>query len=346
MTTAYPFPRRRLGSTSVEVTALGFGAAALGNLFRAIPDDTAQACLQAAFDSGIAYIDTAPHYGQGLSERRVGQVLGKSLAGRPPLTLSTKVGRVLTPVAPSPAETERHGFIDGDPFEPVFDYSHDGVMRSFESSLKRLGREKIDILLAHDLGTVTHGDDAASHMKAFLDGGLRAMQDLKAQGLVGAIGLGVNEWQVCEDVLSHADLDVVLLAGRYTLLEQGALASFLPLCEAKGVSVIVGGPFNSGILTGGDHYDYGRVPPEICDRVIRLKAVCAAHDVPLAAAALQFPLAHPAVACVIPGMADAAEVAANVTLFAQDIPSALWDDLKTGGLLHDHAPIPKTRVLS
>lgn len=183
-------------------------------------------------------------------------------------------------------------------------------------------------------------------MKAFLDGGLRAMQDLKAQRLVGAIGLGVNEWQVCEDLLAHADLDVVLLAGRYTLLEQGALDSFLPLCEAKGVSVIVGGPFNSGILIGGNHYDYGRVPPEICDRVTELKAACTAHNVPLAAAALQFPLAHPAVACVIPGMANAAEVAANVALFAHDIPSALWDDLKTGGLLHDRAPIPKTRVLS
>ncbi len=342
MTPAYPLPRRKLGSTAVEVTALGFGAAALGNLYRAIPDATAQACLDAALDAGIGYVDTAPHYGQGLSERRVGQ----TLSDRAGITVSSKVGRVLTPVAPSPAGTERHGFIDGDPFEPHFDYSYDGVMRSFESSRKRLKREHIDILLTHDLGRQTHGADAPAHMKAFLEGGYKAMRDLKAQGLIGAIGLGVNEWQVCEEVMAHADLDVILLAGRYTLLEQGALESFLPLCEAKGVSVIVGGPFNSGILTGGDHYDYGQVPPEICTRVTKLKAVCAAHDVPLAAAALQFPLAHPAVACVIPGMADAAEVTANVALFARDIPAALWDDLKTEGLLHDHAPIPKARVLT
>jgi D-threo-aldose 1-dehydrogenase len=326
--------------TSVEVTALGFGAAALGNLYRAIPDATAQACLDAALEAGIGYVDTAPHYGQGLSERRVGQTLGD----RAGITVSSKVGRVLTPVPPSPPGTERHGFIDGDPFEPHFDYSYDGVMRSFESSRKRLKRERIDILLAHDLGRQTHGADAPAHLKAFLEGGYKAMRDLKDQGLIGAIGLGVNEWQVCEDVMAHADLDVVLLAGRYTLLEQGALESFLPLCEARGVSVIAGGPFNSGILTGGDHYDYGQVPPEICTRVTNLKAVCAAHDVPLAAAALQFPLAHPAVACVIPGMADAAEVTANVVLFARDIPAALWDDLKTEGLLHDRAPAPKTRA--
>ena len=342
MTPAYPFPHRKLGSTSVKVTTLGFGAAALGNLYRAIPDTAAQACLDAALDAGIGYIDTAPHYGQGLSERRVGQALNT----RRGITVSSKIGRVLTPVTPPPAGTERYGFVDGDPFEPVFDYSYDGVMRSFESSLKRLEREKIDILLAHDLGRQTHGDDAAIHMKAFLDGGYKAMRNLKDQGLVGAIGLGVNEWQVCEEVMAHADLDVALLAGRYTLLEQGALETFFPLCEAKGVSVIVGGPFNSGILTGGDHYDYGHVPPEICTRVTKLKAVCVAYDVPLAAAALQFPLAHPAVACVIPGMADAAEVTANIALFAQDIPSALWDDLKTEGLLDDRAPTPKTRVLS
>ena len=336
MTPVHPFPRRTLSSTPVEVTTLGFGAAALGNLYRAIPDSTAQACLEAALDAGIGYIDTAPHYGQGLSERRIGQALG----GRADVTVSSKVGRVLTPATPSPPGTERHGFVDGDPFDPVFDYSYDGVMRSFESSRKRLNRERIDILLAHDLGRQTHGADAPAHLKTFLEGGYRAMRDLKDQGLTGAIGLGVNEWQVCEEVMARAELDVVLLAGRYTLLEQSALESFLPLCGQRGVSVIAGGPFNSGILTGGDHYDYGRVPPEIRTRATRLKAVCAAHGVPLAAAALQFPLAHPAVACVIPGMADAAEVGANIALFAQDIPPALWDDLKAEGLLPAHAPVP------
>lgn len=334
---------RKLGRTSVEVTALGFGSAALGNLYTAISDSTANSCLNTALNAGISYVDTAPHYGQGLSERRVGQ----ALINRPGLTLSTKVGRVLTPVTPAPPPgTERHGFIDGDPFEPHFDYSYDGVMKSFEDSLHRLGRDRVDILLAHDLGTVTHGDNAGNHMKAFQDGGLRAMHDLKAQGLVKAIGLGVNEWQVCEDVLANADLDAILLAGRYTLLEQGALDSFLPMCERRGISVIIGGPFNSGILVDGTHYDYGRIPADVCSQVTALKKVCMAHDVPLAAAALQFPLAHPAVACVIPGMADVLQVKSNLALFQHVIPSGLWADLKAEGLLHDSAPVPKLPVLS
>ncbi len=328
MTTAYPFPRRRLGSTSVEVTALGFGAAALGNLFRAIPDDTAQACLLAALDSGIAYIDTAPHYGQGLSERRIGQALGKSLASRPLLTLSTKVGRVLTPVAPSPAGTERHGFIDGDPFEPVFDYSHDGVMRSFESSQKRLEREKIDILLAHDLGIVTHGDDAAGHMEAFLDGGLRAMQDLKAQGLVGAIGLGVNEWQVCEEVLAHADLDVVLLAGRYTLLDRSAEKELLPLCRERGTSFIIGGVFNSGIMaTGpvpGATFNYMEATDDVRFRVGKMQEIAEAAGTDLATVALQFRFEEPVVASVLLGTTKVSSLKRNLDSMQVELDPAIF----------------------
>jgi len=334
VTEAYPVPRRRLGSTSVEVSALGFGAAALGNLYQAISDADAQAALAAALDTGISYVDTAPHYGQGLSERRVGAAL------RPDAVISTKVGRVLNPIAPPAPGTERHGFVDGDPFEPEFDYSYDGVMRSFEDSLRRLGRSRVDILLAHDLGVVTHGADAPRHMQAFRDGGYRAMRALKDQGVVGAIGLGVNEWQVCEEALASCDLDTVLLAGRYTLLEQTALQSFLPLCETRGVSVIIGGPLNSGVLADGDHYDYGRVPEAVRERVRALKAVCADHGVSLAAAALQFPLAHPAVACVIPGMADAAQVQVNASLYVSAIAPALWDDLKAQGLLDAAAPTP------
>ncbi|CAL4866590.1 Pyridoxal 4-dehydrogenase [Asticcacaulis sp. MM231] len=329
------------------MSRLGFGAAALGNLYRVISDESAQSALSAALAAGIAYVDTAPHYGQGLSERRVGAGLSEDI------TVSTKVGRVLTPVTPPPPSgTERHGFIDGDPFEPNFDYTYDGVMRSFEASQARLKRERIDILLAHDLGEVTHGDDAKGHMKAFLDGGYRAMRALKDQALVGAIGLGVNESQVCEEVMAQVEIDAILLAGRYTLLEQTTLDRFLPACQAKNISIILGGPFNSGILVEGikgdtvPHYNYEAAPPDIINRVRALQTVCAAHGVPLAAAALQFPLAHPAVACVIPGMADAAQVKANVALFETEIPAALWDDLKSEGLLHDAAPIPKTRVLS
>ncbi len=327
-------PVRRLGQSLVEVTALGFGAAALGNLYRAVADDAAAQTIGAALDGGIGYVDTAPHYGQGLSERRVGAAL------RPGTVVSTKIGRVLKPI-PQPAPgTERHGFVDGDPFEPQFDYSYDGIHESFASSLKRLGRERIDILLAHDLGADTHGDDAAGHMRAFLNGGYRAMAELKANGQVGAIGLGVNEWQVCDEVLRHADLDVVLLAGRYTLLEQSPLDHFLPLCERRGVAIIAGGPYNSGVLTGGTHYNYASVPTAIAARVQALEAVCTAHGVSLAAAALKFPLAHPCVASVIPGMASAAEVESNIARFATAIPAALWADLKSENLLHDAAPVP------
>ncbi len=327
-------PVRRLGQSLVEVTALGFGAAALGNLYRAITDDAAQSTIGTALDGGIGYVDTAPHYGQGLSERRVAAAL------RPTTVISTKVGRVLKPI-PQPAPgTERHGFVDGDPFEPHFDYSYDGIHQSFASSLQRLGRERVDILLAHDLGTATHGTEAAGHLRAFLDGGYRAMAELKASGRVGAIGLGVNEWQICDDVLRHADLDVVLLAGRYTLLEQSPLDHFLPLCARRSVAIIAGGPYNSGVLTGGTHYNYAAVPEAVAARVKALEAVCAAHGVPLAAAALQFPLAHPCVASVIPGMASPAEVESNLARFATAVPPALWADLKSENLLHDAAPVP------
>lgn len=313
---------------------LGLGTAALGNLYRAVTDDAADGAVRAAFDAGLTYVDTAPHYGQGLSERRV----GRALAGRNAV-LSTKVGRVLRPIAQPAPGALRHGFVDGDAFEPEFDYSYDGVMRSFEDSRRRLSGAKISILLAHDLGVTTHGGDALRHMRDFLNGGYRAMAELTASGEIGAIGLGVNEWQVAEEVLAAVDLDVVLLAGRYTLLEQTALDSFLPLCESRGVSVIAAGPFNSGILAGDVHYNYDVAPPEIVTRVKALTAICAAHGVPLAAAALQFPLAHPTVACVLAGMADADQVAANLALWQVAIPPALWSDLKTEGLLHAGTPV-------
>ena len=334
MTSGLSLPVRRLGHTAVEVTALGFGAAALGNLYRAIPDDDAAQTAQAALDGGMTYVDTAPHYGQGLSERRIGRALRRDTV------VSTKVGRVLRPIPAPPPGTERHGFVDGDPFEPCFDYSYDGVRQSFEASLTRLGRDTIDILLAHDLGHATHGAEAAVHMKAFLDGGWRAMNELKAEGRIRAIGLGVNEWQVCDEVLRHADLDAVLLAGRYTLLEQTPLDRFLPLCAARGVAVIVGGPYNSGVLTGGGHYNYARVPAEVAHRVRALEAVCLAHGTSLAAAALQFPLAHPAVVSVIPGMASVTEVEGNLARFATAVPQALWADLKSQNLLPETAPVP------
>ncbi len=321
---------------------LGFGGGAVGNLYAAMSDADARATIDAALAAGIGYFDTAPHYGFGLSETRLGQALADREA-----IISTKVGRVLEPVA-SPAR-ERHGFVDAAPFEPVFDYSYDGVMRAFESSLHRLGRNRIDILLAHDLGVATHGEDHAAHMRAFLDGGYRAMRELKGAGVVGAIGLGVNEQAVCYEALDHADLDVFLLAGRYTLLEQTALDGFLPRCERRGVRIIVGGPFNSGALvetpSGAPiHYNYAPASAEIVARVERLRGTCAAHGAPLAAAALQFPLAHPAVAGVIPGMGSPAQVADAIAWIETPLPAALWSDLREQGLLHPDAPTPAARA--
>ncbi len=333
-------PTRRIAATEVAVTRLGMGTAGIGNLYRKVSDEDAAEALQAAFDAGIAYADTAPHYGQGLAERRLGGAL------RDGIVVSSKVGRILEPIAPPTPGTERHGFVDGDPFEPVYDYSYDGVMKSFEASCERLGQDHVDILLAHDIGRLTHGDDHPRHLHDFLGGGYRAMTELKADGRTSAIGLGVNEWQVAEEILSHAGLDCVLLAGRYTLLEQTALQSFFPLCLKRGVSVIAGGPYNSGILTGGTHYNYGAAPPEIVARVRALQAVCDRHGVPLAAAALQFPLAHACVACVIPGMATAAEAAANLHLFNIVLPAALWDDLRGEGLIDGSSPLPAPEAIA
>jgi len=319
---------------------LGFGGAAVGNLYKAVSDAAAREVVETALAAGVRYFDTAPHYGFGLSETR----LGEALAGHD-VMVSTKVGRRLAPV--ETAERERHGFVDAAPFEPVFDYSYDGVMRSFEASLVRLRRDRVDVLLAHDLGRMTHGDAHPGHMRDFLEGGYRAMRELRDAGLVGAIGLGVNEQAVCEEVLDHTDVDVFLLAGRYTLLEQTALETFLPRCVARGVGIIVGGPFNSGALveTGGAlHYNYAPAPAEIVERVGRLRAVCAAHGVPLAAAALQFPLAHPAVLSVIPGMATAGQVADAIAWSSLAIPEGLWSDLKREGLVRADAPVCAEQV--
>ncbi len=321
----------------IGLDRLGFGAASLGNLYQAMDEDTADATVTAALDAGIRDFDTAPHYGQGLSERRLGRIL--SVTSRS-IRVSTKVGRILRPLDTPVTGAERHGFVGGDPFEPEFDYSYDGVMRSFEDSRKRLGEVRISILLAHDLGRVTHGDQHDRHLSDFLTGGYRAMRELKDQGVIDAIGAGVNEWQICEELLAEIELDTILLAGRYTLLEQTALDSFLPLCARRGVSVMAGGPFNSGILSGGTAYNYAPAPDDVVTRVAALRSLCDSHDVSLAAAALQFPLGHPVVDTVVAGMASPAEVAANVALFAAPIPAALWSDLKAAYLLRRDAPCP------
>jgi D-threo-aldose 1-dehydrogenase len=335
-------PKRRLGRSGVLVSPLGLGGAGLGNLYRAIEDDAAIATVRRALEEGMDFLDTAPYYGFGLSEKRIGEaVIGEHAR----VTLSTKVGRLLVPTNNVDPTKPRHGFYISEPFEPRFDYSYDGVLRSFESSLKRLRMKTIDVLLCHDIGALTHGEDHPQRLREFLEGGYRAMQELRSAGHVRAIGIGVNEWEVCAAVLPQCELDCVLLAGRYTLLEQDALNVLFPLCAERGVSIIVGGPFNSGILASTTsathpHYNYEPPPPHILERAQRLQTVCASFSVPVAAAALQFPLAHPQVAAVIPGCSSTTEVARTKEWMRWPIPSELWHALKAAGLLHRDAPVP------
>ena len=336
---------RLLGQSGVEVSELGFGAAPVGNLYRRMTDEAAGELLAEAWDAGIRYFDTAPLYGFGLSEERLGKFLRTVPADE--AVISTKAGRRLKPNAAWHAE--RENFIDAGPYEPWFDYSYDGTMRAFEDSLVRLGVDRIDILFMHDIGAATHGAEAhPSLMKTAMEGGYRALDELRRDGRVKAIGLGVNEWQVCAEAMDHGDWDCFLLAGRYTLLEQEPVEHFLPRCEKDGIGIIIGAPFNSGILaTGpreGARYNYAQATEETLRRVASLDDACRAHGVPLAAAALQFPLAHPAVASVIPGMASVAELESCLALAAHAIPGAFWADLAARGLVHPRAPVPAGAV--
>lgn len=326
----------------VRLSRLGFGGAPLGNLYRKIEDDVAQATLDAAWDAGIRYFDTAPQYGLGRSEMRMAQALRRFDFSE--VTLSTKVGRLLLDCAPE--EVTPEAFVDVPQKRIVFDFTHDGIMRSFEDSIARLGTDRIDMLFLHDLDAGTHGQagEDENFRQLFGEGGYRALSDLRDAGRILAIGAGVNAWQVCERLLGEAEFDGFLLAGRYTLLEQTALDSFLPLCERRDVGIILGGPYNSGILaTGaveGARYDYAPAPEAVLDRVRRIEAVCAAHGVPLIAVALQFPLAHGAVKTVIPGASGPREVRRNVEILQTPVPSALWSDLKGEGLIRADAPVP------
>ncbi|WP_181703859.1 aldo/keto reductase [Chthonobacter albigriseus] len=336
------FATRRIGTTGLVTTEYGFGGAPLGNMFRKIPETEVEALLDGVWEAGFRFYDTAPYYGFGLSERRFGDGLRER--PRDSYVLSTKVGRLLKPNAGDhPARQE---FWSPMPFEPVYDYSYDGVMRSFEHSLQRLGIDRIDVLLMHDIGRVTHGVRHEELFRIAMDGGAKALGELRDQGVVQAIGLGVNEWEVCEAAMDFARWDCFLLAGRYTLLEQESLASFLPRCLKEQASVIVGGAYNSGVLaTGpvaGAHYNYAPAPQWVLDKVGRIEAVCRDHGVRLPAAALAFPLTHPAVACVIPGMSRTTELAANLSILdeAKRIPVALWRDLKAAGLMREDAPVP------
>ncbi|AQR73451.1 aldo/keto reductase [Sphingomonas sp. LM7] len=332
---------RRLGNTSLHLPELGFGTAPLGNLFRAVSDADAAATIAAALAAGMRFADTAPYYGFGLAEAR----LGVGLRGEHAI-VSTKVGRLLEPVADAALPEERHGFRSSEPYAPVYDYSYEGVLRAHEASLTRLGVDRVDILLVHDIGRLTHGDRHPAMLAQLVEGGgLRALARLRDQGAIAAFGIGVNECEVALELLDRGPLDLILLAGRYTLLEQGALDALLPRCEASGTGIVIGGPYNSGILAGQGpdadaRYDYAAAPAPVIDKARRLEAVCARHQVALGAAALQFVLAHPAVASVVPGLASAAEVADTIARYTAPIPAQLWAELKLEGLLRADAPVP------
>jgi D-threo-aldose 1-dehydrogenase len=323
--------RTRLGRT-LPFTTLGFGSAPLGNFPNALGERDCDATVTAAWRSGIRYFDTAPFYGLSLAEQRVGRILKQR--PRDEFLISTKVGRMLEPCAEG--EQEPGLFVDTPPYRVVFDYSYDGVMRSYEESLARLGLDRIDILYVHDIDAFVHGGRAASEARIeelMKTGGWRALDELRASGAVSAIGAGVNEWQPCVRLLEVADPDIFLLAGRYTLLEQPPADEFFPKCEAQGARVVIGGPFNSGVLAGKGTYNYSVIPAAIAERVKAIDSVCREHGVALREAALQFVVAHPLVVSVIPGAVSVAEVDDNVASLGKTIPAALWRELEEKGLL-------------
>lgn len=329
-------PMRRIGATDIEVSTLGFGGAPLGAVGDRIDDETAADIVALARAGGVRYFDTAPLYGHGLGEKRLGAALRE--APRQDFVLSTKVGRLLVPEA----EGERYpGMRDREPVAIRYDYGADAVRRSLASSLERLGLDRVDILLCHDIDRWTHGDAQPGMFDAARRGALPALRRLREEGVVGAIGLGVNEWQVCRDVLGEMDVDCFLLAGRFTLLEQAPLDSFLPECLRRRVSVIVGGPYNSGILATDEKrratYDYKAAPAHLYQKAQRIRRLCESHGIDPRAAALQYPLRHPAVAAVIPGVWAKGEVATNLDLFARPMPDALWRDLAASGLAREVA---------
>jgi D-threo-aldose 1-dehydrogenase len=333
------FQENQIGNTDLAIDSLGFGCASLGNLYHEVSDEDSVDILTTARANGFRYFDTAPHYGLGLSERRVGDALRASSD----YVLSTKVGRLLRPAGYA---ATRHGFISPMPFDIEYDYSYDGVMRSFEDSLQRLGLDHIDMLFMHDIGSVTHGDDNNRLFPIAMDGGYRAMDELRQSGRVSAIGLGVNEYEVCEQALEYGDWDCFLLAGRYTLLEQKALDTFLPKCVDRHCSIVIGGAYNSGILATGVggkgpwNYDYGPAPEDVIKKVAAIEGLCGKFGIPMAAAALQFPLAHPAIASVIPGIGNVRRIDQTLNLFATEIPDEFWSALSEQGLIRDDAPIP------
>ncbi|MEM5314329.1 aldo/keto reductase [Paraburkholderia sp. JHI869] len=329
---------RTLPRSGLELTALGLGCSQLGGLYRPISWADSEALVDAAWSAGLRYFDTAPYYGYTLSERRVGQALADR--SREAFSLSSKVGRLMCPDAGvTPGDD---GWAEPLPFRPVFDYTYGGVMRSYEDSLQRLGTARIDILYVHDIGAMTHGDRHPYYWTHLTEGGgFRALTQLRESGAVHAVGLGVNECEVAVDAMNEVPLDVVLLAGRYTLLEQTALEPLLDACLRAQTAIVVGGVFNSGVLAGNGKFNYGDAPAEVVEKVRRLTELCGRFDVPLPAAALQFPFAHPAVVSCVVGARSVAQLQQNIAWLERPVPARFWRALSDDGLIAAHAPVPE-----
>ena len=324
-----------LGTTRLSVSELGLGTAAMAGNHRPVSEEDHRGAIEEALDGGMTFVDTAPFYGFCRSEHYAGD----ALRHREGWTLSTKAGRLFSPGAAPEAEAiEWPGSF---PFKQTYDYSYDGVMRSYEDSLQRLGLDHIDVLLLHDIGEMQHGAEVnAPLQKDAMTGGYKALDELRRNGDIKAIGLGVNEKKVCIEAMQHGHWDAFLLAGRYTLLEQDPLEDLLPACEKAGTGIILGGPFNSGILAGGNTWNYAAAPADVIEKAKKIDQVCSSHGVALPAAALQFPIHHPLVATVIPGPRSRSEVNDIFNWWNLEIPASLWSDLKSEGLMHAESPVP------
>ncbi len=332
---------RRVGSTRLSLPTFGFGSAHLGGLYERVSGDVAKLTLDAAWSGGVRYFDTAPYYGRGLAEHRVGSCLIDK--PRDEFVLTTKIGRYFRRPG-DPRSFERAPWGGGLNMEIVWDYSYDGVMRSYEQSLLRLGLDTVDGLLIHDPEAEIHGDRHAERMRDMAGSGIKALEELKRAGQIKAIGMGLNATDSLETIAPMVKLDFVIVAMPYTLLDQSALANGMQRCVENGISIVIGAPYASGILATGPgpaaHYRYGIATEDIQNKVRGIQEVCSAHGVNLKAAALQFPLAHPAVVSVIPGGARPEEVTENIAMASAPIPAAFWASLKTEGLIDPEAPVP------
>lgn len=332
--------KRQLGRTDLWVSEIGFGGASIGNLYNECTDATSYEVMATCWDLGIRYFDTAPEYGHGLSERRMGDALRPHV--REDYILSTKVGDILYARQDTPPPLNK--FINKLPFHLRFDYSYDGVMRAFEDSLQRLGLSSVDILFVHDLDPVVHQEKQFSYFfKTYIESGYRALDQLRREGMIKAIGLGVKKWEVCQEVMKYGDYECFMLQGNYTLLEQPALDTFMETCVKKQISILLAGPYASGILaTGavqGAYFHHREADEEILKRVRIIQEICEAHQVPMQAAAMQFPLKHPAIASVVVGSASPQSMRNNVAYAEFSIPASLWDALKDAHIIPKHAPV-------